>query len=153
MENKECESIRIDDEGLLSSLNEINFEISNKDIYMKETLLSNYINNIFKSISNIEEYFKKAKNEVESYIDCFINIPLPNDINLNTNKMNSLKAIVNVKDKINVYENNDSNNIVSTIKNGEMVNIIEYKSDNKYAKIELNNGNIAYIDKNSISLI
>ncbi|MBQ8891584.1 MAG: SH3 domain-containing protein [Bacilli bacterium] len=152
--NTKDEYIKVDDEEMLLLLKKIKFEFStSKETYVKETLISNYINNLFNTLDNIEEYWNRAKKEAQEYIENFINVPLPKTTLTSLDNISSIKCIVSTNDTVKLYENENTGKVVSTLKNGESLNVLEYHNDNQYAKVKLKNGNIAYIDKNSISLV
>ena len=71
----------------------------------------------------------------------------------NLDSIDSIKCIINTDNDVKVYSDKDTSKVEATFKKGDFVNVLEYKSDNEYAKVKLNNGDIAYIEKNSISLV
>lgn len=152
--NDREESIKIATEEIILLMKKINFDFSVKrNTYIKATLISNYLDKLFNSLNNVEEYFNSAKKEVLEYIDNFVNIPSPKMTLTNLDSVDSIKCIVNTGDDVKVYSNKDTNKVVTTFKKGDLVNILEYKSDNEYAKVKLKNGDIAYIEKDNISLV
>ena len=147
------EMIKIDDTGVISLLKKIKFEFStSKDTYIKETLINNYINNLFNTLDNIEEYWNSTKKEVQEYIDNFINIPLPKTTLTNLDDINSIKCLINT-DNAKLYQQENNEKVMTTLKTGDKIDVLEYRNDKDYAKVRLQNGNIAYIDKNNISIM
>ena len=152
--NDREESIKIATEEVTLLMKKIKFDFSVKrNTYIKETLISNYLDNLFNSLNNVEEYWNSTKKEVLEYIDNFINIPLPKMTLTNLDSIDSIKCIINTDNDVKVYSDKDTSKVEATFKKGDFVNVLEYKSDNEYAKVKLNNGDIAYIEKNSISLV
>ena len=148
------ENIKIDDEAVLTLLNKIKFDFKErKETYQKESLISDYINNLFIKLDKTKEYFEKSKKQVENYIDNFINVPTPKTVDASLSNINSLQAVISSNEnKINAYEKENDDKVLSTIKNGEQVNVLEYLNDSKYTKVELKNGKVVYVEKKSISL-
>ena len=152
--NDREESIKIANDEVTLLMKKIKFDFSVKrNTYIKETLISNYLDNLFNSLNNVEEYWNSTKKEVMEYIDNFINIPLPKMTLTNLDLIDSIKCIINTDNDVKVYSDKETNKVATTFKKGDFVNVLEYKSNNEYAKIKLNNGDIAYIEKNSISLV